>query len=273
MASAGMTTLVIAHRLSTIKNADMIAVLVDGSVAETGTHEELLAKESHYYNLVEAQRTRVTAKPNEIAETDHNSSHGFTLEPSLHGNEDIILRFKDVHFEYPSRPQTPIFRGLNLSVRRGETLALVGPSGSGKSSTIALIEQFYRPSSGTVEFNGIDMKEYNVRWLRDQMGLVSQEPVLYDTTVEENIRYGCPDATQDQIIEAAKQANAHDFIMKFPDGYKTRVGAGSNLVSGGQKQRIAISRALVKQPSILLLDEATRYATVGYRVESLCAES
>ena len=161
-----------------------------------------------------------------------------------------ILSFDRVHFNYPSRPEQKIFRGLDLDVKEGETLALVGPSGQGKSTIIQLIEQFYRPTHGTIKYHGTELKELNVQWYRSQIGLVSQEPVLFDTSIAENIRFGLPEATQEDIEAAAKEANAHDFISTFPDGYQTEVGSGSTQVSGGQKQRIAIARALLRKPKV-----------------------
>jgi ATP-binding cassette subfamily B (MDR/TAP) protein 1 len=183
----GMTTVVIAHRLSTIKNADMICVVQDGRVVESGTHDELLVKESYYFKLVEAQRRSAscaTAETSEnSSETGDSSEHESAPESEtgipfdVDGGDDILIEFDDVHFEYPSRPDIPVLRGLNLQVKRGETLALVGPSGCGKSTVVQLIECFYRPSKGVIKFNGDDMVKLNVRWLRDQIGLVSQEPV------------------------------------------------------------------------------------------------
>jgi ATP-binding cassette subfamily B (MDR/TAP) protein 1 len=123
-------------------------------------------------------------------------------------------------------------------------------SGHGKSTVIQLIENYYRPTHGTIYYKGVDMKTLNVKWLRSQIGLVSQEPVLFDTTIEANIKFGMLGATQEEIEEAAKEANAHDFIMSFPDGYKTDVGSGSTQISGGQKQRIAIARALIRKPKV-----------------------
>jgi len=137
-------------------------------------------------------------------------------------------------------------------------VALVGPSGSGKSTITALIERFYDPQIGTILLDGeYDLSTINVAHLRSQIGLVSQEPSLFACTIEENIGYGKPGASHEEIVAAAKKANAHDFIMSFPDGYKTAVGDRGAQLSGGQKQRIAIARVIVRNPKILILDEAT----------------
>jgi len=218
----------------------MIAVVDNGTIVESGTHEELLERKSNYFRLVEAQK----AKPSDETltnSTPQSTEHGSQLDSSVDmygdvGDGKVVIEFSDVHFEYPTRPDAPVFRGLNLKVREGETLALVGPSGCGKSSVIQLAECFYRPSSGAVKFQGEDMKDLNVRWLRNQLGLVSQQPTLFDCSIEENIRYSLPDASHEQVVEAAKQANAHDFIMAFPEGYATSVGQGSTLISGGESQ-------------------------------------
>ena len=147
--------------------------------------------------------------------------------------------------------------GFNLKVEAGKTYALVGPSGCGKSTVIQLLQRFYDPDGGEVLVGGKDVRSLNVKWLRQHIGVVSQEPVLFDTTIAENILYGKEGATTEEVKDAAKNANAHDFISKLPDGYNTFVGEGGTQLSGGQKQRIAIARALIRDPKILLLDEAT----------------
>ncbi|OQS04216.1 ATP-binding Cassette (ABC) Superfamily [Thraustotheca clavata] len=167
------------------------------------------------------------------------------------------IEFQNVVFSYPARPDARVYTDYNLVIEAGTTVALVGASGSGKSTAIGLIERFYDPLQGRVLFDNVDIKELNLNWLREHISLVGQEPVLFTGTIADNIQTGKPGASQEEIEQAAKMANAHDFIMNFPDGYATHVGDRGVQVSGGQKQRIAIARAILRDPEVLLLDEAT----------------
>ncbi|KAK5603038.1 Multidrug resistance protein 1 [Crenichthys baileyi] len=189
---------------------------------------------------------------------DHNPTIDSFSETGF--KPDLIkgnIEFKNIHFSYPSRPDIKILDKMSLSVSSGQTMALVGSSGCGKSTTIQLLQRFYDPQEGSVSIDGHDIRSLNVCYLRGTIGVVSQEPILFATTIAENIRYGRPDVTQEEIEQAAKEANAYDFIMNLPDKFETLVGDRGTQMSGGQKQRIAIARALVRKPKILLLDEAT----------------
>uniref|UniRef100_A0A8C4SF16 Bile salt export pump-like n=1 Tax=Erpetoichthys calabaricus TaxID=27687 RepID=A0A8C4SF16_ERPCA len=185
-------------------------------------------------------------------EIDCLSEEGYKLD-KVKGD----IEFHNITFYYPSRPEVKILDQINMVIETGKTTAFVGPSGTGKSTALQLIQRFYEPQEGTVTLDGHDIRGLNIRWLRSLIGIVEQEPVLFATTIAENIQYGREDATMEEIIQAAKEANAYNFIMDLPEKFDTLVGKGGSQMSGGQKQRIAIARALLRNPRILLLDMAT----------------
>jgi ATP-binding cassette subfamily B protein len=189
--------------------------------------------------------------------------------PDAEALSDVAGRvaFEDVCFSYNHGCEEPVLNGIDLVAEPGQTVAILGATGSGKSSLIHLIPRFYDVERGRVTLDGVDVRDMSLEMLRAQVGIALQEAVLFSGTIRSNIRYGNPDATDEQVVAAAKAAQAHDFISAFPDGYDTEVGQRGVNLSGGQKQRIAIARALLVQPKVLILDDSTSSVDVETEVK------
>jgi ATP-binding cassette subfamily B (MDR/TAP) protein 1 len=184
--------------------------------------------------------------------TDTQESQG-SLLPTIRGR----VAFRNVNFAYPQRPDVPVLKDVSLDFTEGECIAIVGSSGSGKSTIAGLLQRLYEPSSGTIAVGNTRLAATDVTWLREHVSIVSQNPHLFDTTIHENIAYGASEFPFAQVRRAAKAANVHDFIMSLPKDYNTTVGENASLISGGQAQRLQIARALVRTANILVLDECT----------------
>jgi len=225
---------------------NIVFAILTGSIA-IGTASPSISAIAEGQSAAQRLFEVINRKPNMDTETS-----GIVLE-DIKGDVEL----KDVFFRYPARPEQLILDGLCLQVPSGTTMAIVGESGSGKSTIISLVERFYDPQTGEVLVDGVNIKSLQLHWLRGKISLVSQEPLLFMTSIKDNITYGKEDATLEEIKRAAELANAANFIEKLPNAYETMVGQRGAQLSGGQKQRIAIARAILKNPKILFLDEAT----------------
>jgi ATP-binding cassette subfamily B protein len=222
-----------------------VILLISSTAALSEIYGEVLRAAGATERLVELLNT-----PSHISES---------LRPhALPGNSNgAQVDFSNITFHYPSRPQQTALAALNLHIRPGETLALVGPSGAGKTTVFQLLQRFYDPQSGSIALDGVPIEQLSLETLRSRIGVVAQDSVVFSSSAMENIRYGRPNATDEDVVAAAKAAHAHDFLTRLPEGYQTFLGERGVRLSGGQRQRISIARAILKNAPLLLLDEAT----------------
>lgn len=251
--------------------ADPTSGVTVGTVVAFNAYVLMLARPLQFFGFVIMLSTQAIASGERIFEIldvpiEIRSSEKALQTPPLRGE----VEFRDVGFRYRGS-SAPVLQGINLHVMPGQVIALLGATGSGKSTLVNLIPRFYEVSTGRLLIDGYDVRDLELTSLRRQIGIVLQETLLFSATIRENIAFGRPDASEDEIIEAATAANAHDFILEFPDGYDTMVGERGVTLSGGQRQRIAIARALVMNPRILILDDST--SSVDTRTEYLIQEA
>eukprot|EP01133_Synstelium_polycarpum_P003651 gene3651-4194_t len=253
MALNAVSLLVYWYGGTLVSNGDMTSGQLTSFILHTMTMQASFSQLSMLFTQMSnaaGGMERITETINRVPRIP--ASRGYKL-----GKIDGLVKFENVHFRYPTREHVTVLDGLNLTLRPGQVIALAGPSGGGKSTVAALLERFYDPLAGSITIDNVPIDRLHAKWLRSQIGIVNQEPALFATTILENLRYGNPNASLDEIIAATKLANAHAFIETFPRGYDTIVGERGVQLSGGQKQRIAIARAILKDPKILILDEAT----------------
>lgn len=231
--------------------------LTKGDIAAIATQVQMLERSLARLSVLSAQISKAAKASEHIFDTLKRNPivHGTMRIPQLKGNLDLY----NVSFTYPSRPDALVLDQVNVSAHQGQVVALVGTSGSGKSTLFSLLERFYDADTGNILLDGVDVKQLDPSWLRENIGYVPQKPDLFSGTIEENIRYGAKNrpVTHAQVVEAAKRAHAHDFIQALPHGYNTVLGEQGNGLSGGQRQRLCIARTLLLDPKILLLDEIT----------------